>query len=86
MNREIVQQYFDLLSTVLRDNDLVEKPGNIFNMDETGLQLNNRPGEVIAEKGSKCVNTITSWEKGETVTVVSCFSGEGSYLLPYCIF
>lgn len=86
MNKNVVQQYFDLLSSVLKDNDLIEKPGNIFNMDETGLQLNNRPGEVIAEKGSKSVNTITSGEKGETVTVVSCFSGEGSYLPPYCIF
>jgi len=59
------------------------KPGNIFNVDETGLQLNNRPGEVIAAKGSKVVTSITS---GETVTVVSCISAEGSYLPPFCIF
>jgi hypothetical protein len=65
---------------------LFDKPGNIFNVDETGLQLNNKPGQVIAAKGSKNVSSLTSSEKGETISVVACCNGEGSFLPPYCIF
>ena len=31
-------------------------------MDETGLQLNNKPGKVVAVKGSKNVPSITARE------------------------
>lgn len=85
MNKSVVKEYFDLLEKTMIENDLVNKPGNIFNMDESGLQLNNKPGQVIALKGSKCVSTITSGEKGETISIVCCFNGEGNYIPPYCI-
>lgn len=52
MNRAEVQQYFNLLQTLLEEHVLFNKPGSIFNMDESGLQLNSRPGAVVAEKGS----------------------------------
>ena len=39
-----------------------------FNMDETGLQLTMRQGNVIAQKGSKRVPQLSSREKGETVS------------------
>ncbi|XP_074033050.1 uncharacterized protein isoform X1 [Leptinotarsa decemlineata] len=55
-------------------------------MDETGLQLNNKPGYVIAKKGSKNVAALTSSEKGETVTVLSCSNAEGAFLPPCLIF
>ncbi|XP_031328432.1 uncharacterized protein LOC116183027 [Photinus pyralis] len=44
MNRKDVGDYFELLENTLRENNLLDKPGSIFNKDETGLQLNNRPG------------------------------------------
>ncbi|KAL3279312.1 hypothetical protein HHI36_016820 [Cryptolaemus montrouzieri] len=34
--------YFQLLYAVLEENGLFDKPGSIYNMDETGLQLNNK--------------------------------------------
>lgn len=33
------------------------------------MQLNNRPGQVIAAKSSRAVTSITSGEKGETISV-----------------
>ncbi|KAJ8945536.1 hypothetical protein NQ318_020381 [Aromia moschata] len=53
MNRKDVDGYFKLLEQIITENSLIGKPGHIFNMDETGLQLNNKPGHVIAKKGSK---------------------------------
>ncbi|XP_072380549.1 uncharacterized protein [Diabrotica undecimpunctata] len=70
-----MEEYFKLLESVILENNLVEKPGHIFNMDETGLQLNKRPGNVVAIKGSKNVTSITSGKS----TV------EGTFLPPYCI-
>ncbi|XP_056641505.1 uncharacterized protein LOC130448245 [Diorhabda sublineata] len=86
MNKEKVSAYFNLLETTLMEAGLVNKPGHIFNMDVTGLQLNNKPGYVIAQKGSKNVAAITSSEKGETITVISCCNAEGFYIPPACIF
>lgn len=86
MNRETVKQYFELLEKVLRENGLFDKPSNVFNMDETGLQLNNKPTQVLAAKGSKNVSSLTSGEKGETISVIACCNAEGMFLPPYSIF
>lgn len=86
MNREEVNKYFELLESILLENKLFDKPGQLFNMDESGLQLNNKPSKVVAAKGSRDVHVITSSEKGETVTVVACCNAEGNFLPPYCIF
>lgn len=86
MNKEEVQKYFELLTKILTENDLLVRPLNIFNMDETGLQLNNVPGKVVAMKGSKDVHVVTAQERGETITVVACCNAEGNFMPPYCIF
>lgn len=85
LNKKVVANYFKLLGDVLKDNGLFDKPGHVFNMDETGLQLNNKPGKVIAIKGSKNVTSVTSGEKGETISVLACVSGEGTFLPPVSI-
>lgn len=86
MSREKVLAYFQLLHEILEGNNLFELPGSIWNLDESGLQLNNKVGYVIAQKGSKDVSTITSGEKGETITVIACCNAEGTFLPPACVF
>lgn len=86
MNRVDVGNYFKLLQETLEQNELFNKPGCIYNVDETGLQLNNRPGNVLAEKGAKDVVTVTSGEKGETISCIACCNAEGFFLPPVCVF
>lgn len=86
MNRKDVNEYFQLLQQTILENNLMEKPDHIFNMDETGLQLNNKPASVIAKKGSKNVAAVSSSEKGETITAICCCNAEGHFLPPCCIF
>lgn len=86
MNKKDVADYFELLGNILEEHNLFDKPGNVFNMDESGLQLNNRPEHVIAAKGSKNVAAVTSGEKGETITIICCCNGEGTFIPPACIF
>ncbi|XP_050298737.1 uncharacterized protein LOC126737743 isoform X3 [Anthonomus grandis grandis] len=85
MNKTDVSMYFNLLETTLIEGEIMNKAGHIFNMDETGLQLNNKPGYGIATKGSKNVAAITASEKGKIITV-SCCNAEGYYIPPTCIF
>lgn len=85
LSREEVGNYFDLLDSVLTQNNLVNKPSCIFNVDESGLQLNCRAEEVIAEKGSKVVASVSSSERGETVTVIACCNAEGNFIPPVAI-
>lgn len=86
MSKERVLHYFNLLDKILADNNLYDKPGNIYNADETGLQLNTRAGVVLAEKGSRNVAAMSSAEKGETISVLTCCSAEGVFIPPYCVF
>ncbi|XP_050306272.1 uncharacterized protein LOC126743286 [Anthonomus grandis grandis] len=86
MTKQECTQYFELLGNVLRENHLLNTPQKIFNLDETGLQLNNNPGKVVVTKGAKMVNCITSAEKGETISVITCVNAERTFFPPCCIF
>ncbi|XP_050297262.1 uncharacterized protein LOC126736773 [Anthonomus grandis grandis] len=85
MSRPRVTEYFELLVSILQENDIMTKPGHIYNMDESGLQLCNKATQVIATKGSKQVSSITLGEKGETITVIACCNAEGTFLPPVFI-
>ncbi|RLU23500.1 hypothetical protein DMN91_003705 [Ooceraea biroi] len=84
MNKAEVSEYFKLLTKILIENDLLDKPGRIWNADESDIQMNNVLGEVAA-KGSKDVNVVTSSEIGEIITIVACCNAEGQFLPPYYI-
>ena len=37
----------------------MNKPQNIFNMDESGIQLINKPGKVVTMEGAKDIHVLT---------------------------
>ncbi|XP_018577885.1 jerky protein-like [Anoplophora glabripennis] len=57
-------------------------PENMFNVDDSGYTTVHKPGKVIAKKGKKYVGSLTSAEKGKTITVVCCVSAVGQYIPP----
>lgn len=85
MSREEAKGFFDILKTVYEEHQLFDKPHQIFNIDESGVQLNNKPGRVIATKGAKDVHVLTSSERGENVTVIACCNAEGTFIPPVLI-
>lgn len=85
MNRSEVNAYFKLLESVLIQDIEILLPNYIFNMDESGLQLNSSPGHVLAEKGFKVVSTVTSNGKGGAITIISCCNAKGKFLPPACV-
>ncbi|CAH1983659.1 unnamed protein product [Acanthoscelides obtectus] len=82
MNRGDARRFYELLDEVLTKNGLMEKPSCIFNMDETGVQLQNKPSKVVTKKGSKDVHVLTSKERGENATVIACCSADGTFIPP----
>lgn len=82
MNKTDVNKYFTILQDIFEKNNFMLKPERIYNADESGFQLNNKPGIVISEKGRKDDVSITSKEKGETVSVLVCCSATGHFIPP----
>jgi DDE superfamily endonuclease len=87
-NKPKVDIFFDLLERTCFDADGVEiiPSTHIYNMDESGFSCVQKPQKIIATKGKKNVGTLTSGERGRTVTVVCCMSAAGSFVPPMFIF
>lgn len=86
-NKEKTKRFYELLKSLLFDGEtLVVPDSNIYNVDDTGLTICQKPQKMVAEKGKRCVATLTSAEKGRTVTVICCVNGAGMYIPPMMIF
>jgi len=64
------------LEKTLEDNNLLDKPCQIFNCDESGMPLDPDPPMVIASKGDKHPRSVTTGDKAQ-VTVLACCSASG---------
>lgn len=62
-------------------------PVKVFNVDETGISVvQHKARKIIATKGKKEAQKLSSAERGATVTVVTCMSAAGQYVPPLLIF
>ena len=85
VNKETMTEYFNLLKNVLMENELMESPNQIYNVDETGMPLDHRPPKVVTKKGQKKVRCRTSGNKSQ-ITVIGCVSATGQAIPPFVIF
>jgi len=69
---EVITDYFEKLATVCAKLNMLTKPMKIWNMDETGVTVVHKPGKVVTEVGQRNVWAVTSGEKGETHTILTC--------------
>ena len=70
MNAQTLDKYYKLLEETLTENDLKNRPFLIFNMDESGMPLDQKPPKVIALKGIKKVHSRTSGNKAQ-ITIIA---------------
>lgn len=84
MDRDKVSKYFFALHELLKKRELLDKPSSIWNMDETGLQLQHASRSVVARKGTRYLQSRTSGNK-ETITVIACVSASGDKIPPHII-
>ena len=50
MDHAKVQKYFGCLKSIMDASNFYVKPASIWNMDETGVQLDHKPGKIVVEK------------------------------------
>ena len=63
----------------------MDKPSQIYNVDESGVPLDPRPPNVVTVRGTKKVRYRSSGKKGQ-VTIVGCVSASGQPIPPMIIF
>lgn len=83
-NKENVKMFFQKLQQVLERTKV--EPGDIWNMDETGLTTVQKPCKILAKKGQKQIGSVTSAERGTLVTVAAAVSAIGNSIPPFFIF
>ena len=80
-----INEYFDILEETLCDNNLIDKPQAVFNMDESGVPLCPQGQKGIHKLGSRNPVIITSGDKTQ-ITIVGCVSAAGYCLPPMVIW
>jgi len=81
MQKAKVNKYFAVLKAVLDKSNLHVKPSTIWNMDESGLQLDHRPPKVIAAKGNKYLHSRTSGNR-EMIMAIGAVNAAGGAVSP----
>ena len=84
-NQDVIDNYYTTLKQALVENEIMEKPTQIFNLDETGMPLDPPAPRVVARKGQKHPTAIGSGDKSQ-ITVLACCSAAGYTMPPFVIF
>ena len=82
-NRMQVSLFFNILKAELEPNK--SDAEHIFNIDETGITMVQKPCSILARRGSKQVGRVVSMEDA-TTTVVCCMSAAGAFVRPMFLF
>ena len=85
LTKETMDKYFDLLKDTLVENNLMESPNRIYNVDGTGMPLNHCAPKIVTGRGHKKVRYRTSGNKSQ-ITVIGCVSATGHSIPPFVIF
>ena len=62
LTKETMDEYFQLLKDTLIENDLMDSPNQIYNVDETGMPLDHRAPKIVAGRGHKKVRYRNVWQ------------------------
>ena len=65
-NADTVNDFFGKLGAIYGRLNLIAKPMQVYNCDETGVSIVHKPGKVVCEVGRRNVYAITSAEKSKT--------------------
>ncbi|KAF2886966.1 hypothetical protein ILUMI_19209 [Ignelater luminosus] len=79
-NKHNVNTFFDTLNAAMMRNPSFRDGSRVFNLDETGLTTVQSPKRIIAQKGCKQANSVTSAERGQLVTTCNIICARGHAL------
>lgn len=81
----IIYEYFQLLKSTLENFALLDKPNQVWNLDETAMSLDPSKTKVVGARGKPCSRT-TSGPGREGTTVLAAASASGKKAPPLIIF
>ena len=88
VSEEDIRCWFKKIYSYFQKEDLLHlmnDPSRWINSDETGFELNPRPGKVLAAKGAKNVNFVETAHLSERVSVKYTFGADGYVYSPQMI-
>ena len=85
LTTEITMKYFKNIEVCLKEHSLMNCPGQIYNVDETGMPLDHCPPKVVGQKDKRKIRCRVTGNKAQ-ITVVACVSASGQAIPPYVIF
>ena len=86
VNLKTIEDFFAKLGAIYARLNLFCRPMQVFNVDESGVNVTQHKGKVIAEVKRKGVHRVVAAEKGKNHTVIACGSASGFVLPPMIIF
>lgn len=85
-NKTVVDAWFKLVKHTLEKLDILDKPAQILNCDETGLNTNPKNKKIICKRGTKNPVTIAPGSGKEQYTVLSTISAAGKNFPPFILY
>lgn len=83
--KSVINKHFALLRETLLKCDLLDKPSHIFNVDETGMEMDKSNRRIVVDRNSKHAYQESVGDR-EHITVNVCCSASGLILPPMIIF
>ena len=74
-----------MLEDNLKENDLLNSPTKLYNVDETGIPLDPKTPRIVTVMGTRKVRYQSTGRKGQ-ITMVACGTAAGQVILPLIIF
>lgn len=83
---DVIDEFYATYENILIENNLLDQPHRIFNVDETGLATNPISCKVYVEKRSR--NSYMECPTGGKAmyTVLFCVSATGQYMAPLVVY
>jgi len=66
-NRQAIEQYFAVLKKCMEKCDLMDKPSQIYNLDEVRMPLDHWPPHFVVKKGQRKVRYCSSGNKNKVM-------------------
>jgi hypothetical protein len=76
----IIDNWFEELAVAYNEHNLGDKPFQIFNCDESGLQFDQGKVEIICRKGTKNPKKLAPSNEKQMTTILTCCDAFGNYL------
>jgi len=68
INWNTVGSFLNMMEKVATENNFSDTPGNIFNIDGSGNQINNKRDSAISEKCYKNAHVVPAGERSKNIT------------------